>query len=153
MTQFYPIKMLRLMTGETLVSGIGDHGKNTYILERPMLLTMVAVDQEEDSMPQQVSVGMKDWIDFCADDYIPIRKELVVCIVKPVAGIVSDYMQAKMNADIMQDMVERGSLPTVESEFGEGKNSSDGGMMDERDPEKDENDEFPGWGGNPRLGY
>jgi len=153
MTQFYPIKMLRLLTGETIVSGIGDHGKNTYILERPMLLTVIVVDQEEDSMPQEVSVGMKDWIDFCADDYIPIRKELVVCIVKPVAAIVSDYMQAKMNADIMQDMVERRSPPTVESEFGERKNSLDGGMMDERDPEKEENDEFPGWGGNPRLGY
>lgn len=152
MTQFYPIKMLRLTTGETLVSGIGDHGKNTYILERPMLLSVMVVDQD-DSMPQQVSVGLKDWIDFCADDYIPIRKDLVVCIVKPVAGIVSDYMQAKINSDIMDDMVEQGNPPTVESEFGEGSDSSDGGLADEKRPEKDENDEFPGWGGNPRFGY
>ena len=152
MTQFYPIKMLRLTTGETLVSGIGDHGKNTYILEKPMLLSVMVVDQD-DSTPQQVSVGLKDWIDFCADDYIPIRKDLVVCIVKPVAGIVSDYMQAKINSDIINDMVGQGDAPTVESEFGEGSDSSDGGLADEKRPENDENDEFPGWGGNPRFGY
>ena len=48
MTPIYPIRMLRLMTGETLVAGIAKSGKNSYILEKPMLMSVVAVQPEID---------------------------------------------------------------------------------------------------------
>lgn len=146
MTQVYPIRLVRLITGETLVTGIGDGGKNTYVLERPMLL--ITVEAEEDSRDQsgahQVSVVLKDWIDFTADDYIFVRKEIVVSIVRPVKGIISDYMQAKMNSDIMDDMMERNESPTVDGLARE----DEGGGIAEDDPRPSE---FPGWGGDPDL--
>jgi hypothetical protein len=153
LTQIYPIRLVRLVTGETLVTGIGESGKNNYVLERPMLLVTMAVEGEgNDESPQQVSVAMKDWIDFTGDDYIIVRKDIVVCIVKPVRGIVSDYMQAKMTSDIMDDMMERDNRPmTVDDLVNE---DDGGGVADPQQSGKDEQqqpDEFPGWGGNPDL--
>jgi hypothetical protein len=149
LTQFYPIRLVRLVTGETLVTGLGESGKNNYVLERPMLLLTMAVDDDgqEGSAPQQVSVVLKDWIDFTTDDYIFVRKDIVVCIVKPVRGIVSDYMQAKMTSDIMDDMKERSDQPmTVDDLAQEG---NEGGLAEHDDEPRP--DEFPGWGGDPDL--
>lgn len=155
MTQFYPIRLVRLVTGETLVTGIGESGKNNYVLERPMLLVTMAVEGEGEGngdLPQQVSVAMKDWIDFTSDDYIMVRKDIVVCIVKPVKGIVSDYMQAKMTSDIMDDMMERDNRPMTVDDLA--REDDGGGVADSPDSGKDDPqrpDEFPGWGGNPDL--
>lgn len=145
MTQFYPIRLVRLVTGETLVTGVGDSGKNNYVLERPMLLLTMAVD--EDAAQSQVSVVLKDWIDFTADDYIFVKKDIVVCMVKPIRSIVADYMQAKMNSDIMDDMIERSGEPqtTVEDLTREDEG---GGVAEDDEPRPDE---FPGWGGDPDL--
>jgi hypothetical protein len=151
-TQFYPIRLVRLVTGETIVTGIGESGKNNYVLERPMLLVTMPVEGEGgEESPQQVSVAMKDWIDFTGDDYIMVRKDIVVCIVKPVKGIVSDYMQAKMTSDIMDDMMERNNRPMTVDELA--REEEEGGVADSpaRDDDEPRPDEFPGWGGNPDL--
>jgi len=152
LTQFYPIRLVRLVTGETLVTGIGESGKNNYVLERPMLLVTMAVEGEGgEESPQQVSVAMKDWIDFTGDDYIMVRKDIVVCIVKPVKGIVSDYMQAKMTSDIMDDMMERNNRPMTVDDLA--REEEEGGVADSpaRDDDEPRPDEFPGWGGSPDL--
>lgn len=152
MTQFYPIRLVRLVTGETIVTGIGESGKNNYVLERPMLLVTMPVESEGgEESPQQVSVAMKDWIDFTGDDYIMVRKDIVVCIVKPVKGIVSDYMQAKMTSDIMDDMMERNNRPMTVDDLA--REEEEGGVADSpaRDDDEPRPDEFPGWGGNPDL--
>ena len=75
MTQFYPIRMVRLMTGETLIAGIGKSGKNSYILEKPMQMALVTVQShDKDSAPvQEVNVMLKNWIDFAAEDYIVVK--------------------------------------------------------------------------------
>ena len=145
MTPIYPIRMLRLMTGETLVAGIAKSGKNSYILEKPMLMSVVVVQPEIDDAvaSQEVSVMMKNWMDFTAEDYIVVRKEIVMCIVKPIQGIVSDYTQARINADMVEDMRQGGDAilgfdESPETEGGEGDRNTD-------------YDEFPGWGGEPRM--
>ena len=150
MTQVYPIRLVRLVTGETLVTGLGESGKNNYVLERPMLLlTMAVEDGDQGGAGQnQVSVVLKDWIDFTADDYIFVRKSIVVCIVKPVKGIVSDYMQAKMTSDIMDDMMERNNQPMTVDDLAADKDDEGNLAEPEEDPRPDE---FPGWGGDPDL--
>lgn len=147
MTQVYPIRLVRLITGETLVTGIGESGKNNYVLERPMLLLTMEVEDEsnQSSDRNQVSVAFKDWIDFTTDDYIFVKKEIVVCMVKPVRGIISDYMQAKMSSDIMDDMHERDNQPMSVDDLASDKD--DGGLAE---PDR-HIDEFPGWGGDPDL--
>jgi hypothetical protein len=156
MTQFYPIRMVRLMTGETLIAGIGKSGKNSYILEKPMVMALVSVQsQQKDSPPlQEVNVVLKNWIDFAAEDYIVVKKEVVMCIVRPIQGIISDYTQARINSDIIEDMGSMGPVDALRDDM------DDGSDQDTMDPNEDGADgregkngydEFPGWGGDPRM--
>jgi len=156
MTQFYPIRMVRLMTGETLIAGIGKSGKNSYILEKPMVMALVSVQsQQKDSAPmQEVNVVLKNWIDFAAEDYIVVKKEVVLCIVRPIQGIVSDYTQARINSDIIEDMASTGPVDVLTEDMEDGPDDDN---MDSKDDETDGRegkngyDEFPGWGGDPRM--
>lgn len=156
MTQFYPIRMVRLMTGETLIAGIGKSGKNSYILEKPMVMALVSVQsQQKDSPPlQEVNVVLKNWIDFAAEDYIVVKKEVVMCIVRPIQGIISDYTQARINSDIIEDMGSMGPVDALRDDMDDG---SDEDTMDPNEDGADGRegkngyDEFPGWGGDPRM--
>jgi len=153
MTQIYPIRMVRLMTGETLIAGVGNGGKNSYILEKPMQMALVTVQsQDKDSAPvQEVNVMLKNWIDFAAEDYIIVKKDIVMCIVRPIQGIVSDYTQARINSDIIENM---GSVDAVNDDMDEGP---DDDMIDPNEEGREGRegkrgyDEFPGWGGDPRM--
>lgn len=66
---------------------------------------------------------------------------------KPCKQLMSDYTHAKINSDILDDMAENGMT--------KGKTVED--LEDEDDDleiesgEEDYYDEFPGWGGDPRL--
>lgn len=156
MTQFYPIRMVRLMTGETLIAGIGKSGKNSYILEKPMVMALVSVQSQQKNFPplQEVNVVLKNWIDFAAEDYIVVKKEVVMCVVRPIQGIVSDYTQARINSDIIEDIGYMGPVDALRDDM------DDGSHEDTIDPNEDETDgregkngydEFPGWGGDPRM--
>lgn len=140
MTQYYPIRIVRLVTGETLVTGISMKENSNYILERPMVLvTVPKMIQEGTNVVQQVGTALKDWIDFTCDDYFMVKKDLVATIARPVQDLVSDYTQAKIRNDIIRS--------EMNGNFGE-----DSSLIEDFPDESDENDEFPGWGGNPRLG-
>jgi len=156
MTQIYPIRMVRLMTGETLIAGIGKSGKNSYILEKPMVMALVTMQQQSDSMPvQEVNVMLKNWIDFAAEDYIVVRKDIVMCVVRPIQGIVSDYTQARINSDIIDDM--GSGSGTVDALKDSIDPDEDTDTMEPKDEMPDDGegrngyDEFPGWGGDPKL--
>jgi hypothetical protein len=148
--------MVRLMTGETLIAGIGKSGKNSYILEKPMVMALVTVQQQSDSMPvQEVNVMLKNWIDFAAEDYIVVRKDIVMCVVRPIRGIVSDYTQARINSDIIDDM--GSGSGTVDALKDSIDPDEDTDTMEPKDEMPDDGegrngyDEFPGWGGDPKL--
>ena len=149
MTQFYPIKLVRMMTGEIIVAGISNGGKGSYILEKPMVLVAVTSQNQKQNSPQQVTVMLREWMEFSDDDYFIVPKNSVMCIMKPNKDIVADYTQAKIHADIIDDMIESGLLDdskTVEQIEQEGDEEEDDAEYEEGQ------DEFPGWGGDPRLG-
>jgi hypothetical protein len=66
---------------------------------------------------------------------------------KPCKDILSDYTQAKINSDILDDMIENGMVhgKTVQDL------ENDDDDMEIEPGEGEEYDEFPGWGGDPRL--
>lgn len=151
MPQYYPIRMIRLMTGETLIAGIADAGKNNYVLEKPMSITVMPIKQSNmgnADMKEDVGLYMKDWIDFSLDKCFIVPKTAVLCITIPNKMLVSDYSQAKIGNDMMREW--------NTTEFPETMSVAD--MDEEEDGQEeveDEDDqpptEFPGWGGDPRL--
>jgi len=150
MTQYYPIKLIRMMSGEVVVTGIANGGNDSYIFEKPMVLVAVALPNQKPNMPQEVSVMLRDWMEFSDDVYYIIPKKAVMCIMKPNKDIVADYTQAKIQSDIMSDMIENGMV---------GNNKTVEDLEKESDDDEDDDaefeeghDEFPGWGGDPRLG-
>ena len=155
MTQVYPIRLIRLMTGEMLMTGISDGGKLSYVLECPMVLIAVTSPRQKDNQIQEVAVMLKNWIEFTADEYYIISKKAVMCIMKPTREILADYIQAKIHSDIMGDMIDSGlsegkSINDLsDEEDSQDENSEDGVSDPSWDDE--EYDEFPGWGGDPRL--
>ena len=143
MTQYYPIRIVRLVTGETLVAGISLMGNSNYVLERPMVIVTVATSIDGGPL-HQMEIAFKNWIDFTSDDYVTVKRSLVACIARPLKEIVADYAQAKISADIARAENEMGK--TSPDKF-----DADVTTMDNVLDESNENDEFPGWGGDPRL--
>jgi hypothetical protein len=139
-----------MMSGEVVVTGIANGGNDSYIFEKPMVLVAVALPNQKPNMPQEVSVMLRDWMEFSDDVYYIIPKKAVMCIMKPNKDIVADYTQAKIQSDIMSDMIENGMV---------GNNKTVEDLEKESDDDEDDDaefeeghDEFPGWGGDPRLG-
>ena len=148
MPQYYPIRMIRLMTGETLIAGIADAGKNNYVLEKPMSITIVPIKQSSlggADAKEDVGLYMKDWIDFSLDNCFIVPKTAVLCITVPNKMLISDYSQAKIGNEMMKDWTETG--------FPETMSVADTEDDEEEDTEEDQEPptEFPGWGGDPRL--
>ena len=152
MTQFYPIRLVRMMTGEVLITGISDGGKESYVFERPMGI-FVMQSQSQNQLPdekiQEMTIVLREWMEFTDDNYIIVPKRSVMCIMKPNKQIVSDYTQAKIQSDIMDDMVENGMIQGKTVQQLEEEDDDDDLEIDPGEPEG--YDEFPGWGGDPRL--
>jgi hypothetical protein len=74
------------------------------------------------------------------DDYIMVPKQSVVCITTPIKELVGDYQMAKINSDMEGELEDAPDV--LDEDYRE-----DGEGEDEED-----NPEFPGWGGDPRLG-
>ena len=148
MSHQYPIRMLRMITGETLIAGLGD-SKDTYILETPMILFVVPVRQG-DGEREEVSVMLKDWIDFSQEKLFFVPKTAVVCITIPNKILISDYHRARIGTDTMKDEFEFHQTMSV-AEFDDDEEGDTLEEGEEDFPQMPPN-EFPGWGGNPRLG-
>jgi hypothetical protein len=149
MTQVYPIRLVRMLTGELIITGIYDAGKGSYIFEKPMVVVVAPMNKGNDNsnQPQEYTVILRNWIEFTDDTYLIVNKQGVLSIMKPCKQLMSDYTHAKINSDILDDMAENGMT--------KGKTVED--LEDEDDDleiesgEEDYYDEFPGWGGDPRL--
>lgn len=147
MPQYYPIRMIRLMTGETLIAGIADAGKQNYVLEKPMSINIVPIKQSSmggGDAKEDVGLYMKDWIDFSLDNCFIVPKTAVLCITMPNKMLISDYSQAKIGNDIMKEWSTTGFPETMSV-----ADTDDDEDLEEEDPEPPT--EFPGWGGDPRL--
>lgn len=151
MTQRYPIRLIRLMTGETLIAGLANAGSDAFILEKPMLIVYTPLRQSSmgsGDMKEDVGVMLKDWIDFSADDHMIVQKSAVMCSTTPNRMLISDYAQAKIGNSIMKEMEQMDIHETMSvADIDE-----EGDVMDEEDfPDAPPPSEFPGWGGDPRL--
>ena len=150
MTQFYPIRLIRMLTGELVVAGINDAGKGAYVFEKPMVVVTVPVHpnrQSDPERPQEYAVIFKNWIEFTDDTYLIVNKRGILSIMKPCKQLLADYTQAKINSDILDDMVESGMTEGKTVEDLENEDDD----METHPGEEDYYDEFPGWGGDPRL--
>jgi hypothetical protein len=143
--QYYPIKLLKMVTGEQVISGIAESGESNYILERPMSVVSIPVRKRHPNGKEGVQEGftlvLKDWIDFTMDDYIMVPKQSVVCITTPIKELVGDYQMAKINSDMEGELEDAPDV--LEEDYKEDE---------EGDEDEEDNPEFPGWGGDPRLG-
>lgn len=152
MTQKYPIRMIRLVTGETIIAGIASAGENSYVLEHPMMMIVMPLKQTsvtDYDMKEDVGIMLKEWIDFSEDKTFIIPKTAVICTTMPNRMLISDYAQAKIGNTIVKDMSSMTGFPETMSvaEFEDESEDEE----DDEDYYQDPPTEFPGWGGDPRL--
>lgn len=93
----YPIRIIKLVSGETLIAGLADTG-GMYTLERPMALTLVPMVGNDAA----TGVFMKNWIEFSNDEMYIVPKDRVICVSTPESGILRDYNDAKIKFDMME---------------------------------------------------
>lgn len=144
MIQYYPIKLLKMVTGDQVITGIAESGDNNYIFERPMSVVAMPIRRKtKEGMMQEngMTLVLKEWIDFTLDDYIIVPKSHVVCITTPMKELVGDYQMAKINADMEPELDD---MPDIMDDTD--------AKEEDGDDDEEENPEFPGWGGDPRLG-
>ena len=112
----YPIRIVKLTTGETLITGIGETGvaSTVFTLERPMLITLVATLEKGKESVNSVYI-----------------KSIVVCSSMPDPDIKRDYNEAKIKFDMSEAEEE---LKQAQGDF------EDEG---EEDTEEDEDENSP----------
>jgi hypothetical protein len=95
----YPIRIVKLISGEVLVCGIAETG-GVYTLERPMSISLVPTIGKDKR--QETMVFMKNWIEFSNDEMYIVPKDRVMCISTPDSGILRDYNDAKIKFDLFE---------------------------------------------------
>lgn len=126
----YPIRILKMLSGEILISGIGETGDSSkvYTLERPMLIVMIS-SLGKNKEPRN-SIYLNNWIDFSKDEMFIVPKNFVVCSSLPDEEITKDYNEAKIKFDMMaaEDELHKSNGDFVDE--GEDNNDSDDDEME-----------------------
>lgn len=125
----YPIRIIKMVSGETLIAGIAETG-GVYTLERPMSVSLVPASTKANK--QETMVFLKNWIDFTNDEMYIVQKTAVMCISVPDVSIMRDYNDAKIKFDMMEAEGELG--PIDDDEYGD-----EGEQIDD-DEDEDEDD-------------
>ena len=79
------IKLLRLVTGEDVLTEILDAGDVAYKIKNPLI---VYIRPTETGVP---TVGMSQWIPYSADKEFTIKNDKVVVVSEPAEDIRSQY--------------------------------------------------------------
>jgi hypothetical protein len=79
------IKLLRLVTGEDVLTEILDAGDIAYQIKNPLI---VYIRPTETGVP---TVGMSQWIPYSADKEFIIKNDKVVVVSEPAEDIRSQY--------------------------------------------------------------
>ena len=79
------IKLLRLVTGEDVLTEILDSGDIAYKIKNPLI---VYIRPTETGVP---TVGMSQWIPYSADKEFVIKNDKVVVVSEPAEDIRSQY--------------------------------------------------------------
>jgi hypothetical protein len=100
----YPVRIVKMVTGETLIAGIADsvnpHGnQGVYTLEEPMTIVQIPTRKKNNNVSETL-IFMKRWLEFSQDEMFIVPKSSVVCVAIPDNGILRDYMQAKVSLEL-----------------------------------------------------
>lgn len=149
----YPIRVIKLVTGEVVIAGIADTTRGNYdvrepgvyTFEEPMLIIQVPTKQR-DGMVMETMVFMKPWMEFSNDIMFIVPKNKVVCISIPDQGILMDYEDAKKNMTIT-DMEMKTGEKQDKKKKPKGDDGSDTPKRFRKDPpdpddDGDQNDDF-----------
>lgn len=98
----YPIRIIKLLSGEVLIAGIAETSKSSsvYTLERPMIVVVIPTVGK--NKEPQSTVFINNWIDFSNDEMFIVQKSAVVCAATPDQNILKDYTEAKIKFDLME---------------------------------------------------
>lgn len=107
----YPVRIVKMITGETLIAGIADavnpHGdQGVYTLEEPMSIMQIPSRKKKGSTVTESFVFMKRWLEFSQDEMFIVPKSSVLCVALPDAAILRDYNSAKASFDLDEDYEE-----------------------------------------------
>ena len=138
----YPVRIVKMITGETLIAGLADavnpHGdQGVYTLEEPMTIMQIPSRKKKNSQLTEAFIFMKRWLEFSEDEMFIIPKSSVICVAVPDKLILRDYNSAKASLDIDSQMVD---------DEDEGEDKDEGKDNDERffdGPDDDESNPPP----------
>lgn len=102
----YPVRIVKMVTGETLIAGIADsvnpHGdQGVYTLEEPMTIVQIPTRKRKGMNMGETIIFMKRWLELSQDVMFIVPKNSVVCVALPDASILKDYNSAK--ASMLED--------------------------------------------------
>jgi len=122
----YPVRIVKMVTGETLIAGIADavnpHGdQGVYTLEEPMNIIQIPARKKKGSLMSETLIFMKRWVEFSPDEMFIVPKSSVICVALPDSAILRDYHSAKASMDGDEGIEEEGD------EDGNGNDDEGGG--------------------------
>ena len=96
------IRILRLKTGEQIITHIRNSNEEKLFLDRPMkIITMIMQDPDEPSCPMgKEFVYLNNWVEFSLANHIAIPKSLVYAILPPNNETLKAYKTHKKMEDI-----------------------------------------------------
>ena len=81
------IKILKLITGEELVSEVINDEGSTLKIKNPVRIIMMPNKAD----PKTPSVGLAPWAEFSEDKEIVLYKSHVLCIMTPIREFINQY--------------------------------------------------------------
>lgn len=127
----YPIRLVKLITGEVLIAGIADttnpsENGGVYTLENPMTIMHIPTRKKKGAKSiMETTIFMKNWIEFSQDEMYIIPKSSVICVSMPDGTMVRDYHAARANFEFEQEEIDDENERRQDGEYGEGGDDDD----------------------------
>tara|TARA_Y100000310_G_scaffold253734_1_gene260675 strand:+ start:2346 stop:2912 length:567 start_codon:yes stop_codon:yes gene_type:complete len=100
------IRILRLKTGEQVISRIRNSNKEKLFLDRPMKISTMVMRNPDEPIGREY-VYMNNWVEFSLDNHIAIPKSIIYAILPPNKETLKAYavhkeMEDKENSSSLQ---------------------------------------------------
>ena len=111
------IRILRLNTGEQIITHIRNSNEEKLFLDRPMkIVTLIMRDPDEPASPMgREFVYLNNWVEFSLANHIAIPKSLVFAILPPNSETLKAYKTHKKMEDINKHVSEEPDLDEEEN--------------------------------------
>lgn len=110
------IRLLRLKTGEQLITKINNSNEDKLYLHRPMRINTVIMGEPGDSTGEsrREIVFLNNWVEFSESDSIAIPKDIVFAILPPNNDTIRAYEAQKSKEDSWADDLSETPMPEGE---------------------------------------